>query len=213
MRKLIFIFLLACQSISVPAQTWSEWFNQKSTQKKYLLQQIAALQVYLGYVQKGYGIAKDGLRLVGDIKNGDLDLHGNYFNSLKNVNPAVKKYPKVADILALQDGIIKLVHKARKELPLMQVFTGYELAYINQVYDRLLSDCNATLDDLETVTTPGKLEMKDDERISRIDTLYERSFSQYVFAKGFTQESVGLAKSKAREQKEIMDGRVLNGIK
>ena len=43
------------------AQTLAEWVSQKVTQKKYLLQQIAALQVYSGYLSKGYSIAKDGL--------------------------------------------------------------------------------------------------------------------------------------------------------
>lgn len=30
----------------LPAQSFSEWFKQKKTQKKYLLEQIAALQMY-----------------------------------------------------------------------------------------------------------------------------------------------------------------------
>jgi len=38
------------------------------------------------------------------------------------------------------------------------------------------------------VVTPGKLEMKDDERIGRIDTLFEQSQSQYRFVKDFSAE-------------------------
>jgi hypothetical protein len=213
MKTLFITFIIIGIALSACAQTWGEWFNQKSTQKKYLLEQIAALQVYAGYVKKGYGIAKDGLHLIGDIKNGDFNLHDDYFNSLKNVNPVIKKYPRVADIISIQDGIIKLVRKARKELPLMEAFGTEELGYINRVYDRLIKDCNSTLDDLEIVTTSGKVEMKDDERINRIDTLYDQASAQYAFAKGFTQEAVALAKRKSGEQKEIRDSRVINGIK
>ncbi|MBK8310917.1 MAG: hypothetical protein IPL04_08535 [Chitinophagaceae bacterium] len=37
---------------SVNGQTLAEWTQQKKTQKKYLLQQIVALQVYIGYAKK-----------------------------------------------------------------------------------------------------------------------------------------------------------------
>jgi len=48
--KKIFLFLLLVVSAgsNLQAQTFAEWFQQKKTQKKYLLQQIAALQVYIG---------------------------------------------------------------------------------------------------------------------------------------------------------------------
>ena len=49
MPILLFLFV----SMLLSAQTTAEWFNQKATQKKYLIQQIAALQVYIGYLQKG----------------------------------------------------------------------------------------------------------------------------------------------------------------
>ena len=62
MKKQFLIILFAVVSTSVKAQTFAEWFQQGATQKKYLLQQIAALQVYIGYVQKGYSIAKKGLK-------------------------------------------------------------------------------------------------------------------------------------------------------
>ncbi len=52
-------------------------------QKKSLLQQIAALKVYIDYAQKGYSIAKEGLTLIGNIKNREFDLHSKYISSLK----------------------------------------------------------------------------------------------------------------------------------
>ncbi|MCA6438992.1 MAG: hypothetical protein IM581_03630, partial [Chitinophagaceae bacterium] len=89
------------------AQTTDEWLNQKSTQKKYLLQQIAALQVYIGYAKKGYTVVTSGINTIRNIKNGDLNLHRDFFNRLKNVNPAIRRYAKVADIIAYQVKIIK----------------------------------------------------------------------------------------------------------
>ena len=49
MAKKIFFFTTAIflLQMAASAQALNEWVNQKSTQKKYLLQQIAALQVYI----------------------------------------------------------------------------------------------------------------------------------------------------------------------
>ncbi len=89
------------------SQTWAEWTQQKETQKKYLLQQITALQIYLSYAKKGYDIASKGINTVRNIKKGDFNLHQEFFSSLKNVNPKISRYVKVADIIAYQVRIIK----------------------------------------------------------------------------------------------------------
>jgi 3-phenylpropionate/cinnamic acid dioxygenase small subunit len=57
MKKILTIFLLVTAS-GVYAQNWKEWTQQKKTQIKYLVNQIAALQIYATYVEKGYAIAK-----------------------------------------------------------------------------------------------------------------------------------------------------------
>ncbi|ULT42931.1 conjugal transfer protein TraI [Niabella defluvii] len=73
MKKiLLFLLLVVSAGSNLQAQTFAEWFQQKKTQKKYLLQQIAALQVYIGYAKKGYNIAKDGLNTIGGFTRGEL---------------------------------------------------------------------------------------------------------------------------------------------
>jgi hypothetical protein len=53
--KKIFILSIVLFAIrkSLYSQTADERVNQKATQKKYLLQQIVALQIYVGYAMKG----------------------------------------------------------------------------------------------------------------------------------------------------------------
>lgn len=212
MKKTVIIVLLAAMAVQCRAQTFSEWFRQKSTQTKYLLEQIAALQVYIGYLRKGYTIVKDGLHTISDIKQGDLNLHTDYFNSLKNVNPAIASYPRVKDILDIQKAILRLTNKSRRQFAHTNVFTGSELQYIDKVYDRLLTDCQATIDQLQTVTTPGKLEMKDDERLRRINLLYQDAQSQYGFAKHFSNGTMTMAIERQKELNNINDSRILYGI-
>src|SRR5438046_10687304 len=110
MKNIIIIlsFLVAGQLCR--AQTYDEWVRQKETQRKYLIEQIVAFKTYIDYAWQGYSIAKKGLNTIKDIKNGDLNLHDNFFKSLSAVNPRVKKYSKVAAIIAMQISIAKVVH-------------------------------------------------------------------------------------------------------
>lgn len=195
------------------AQTFGEWFNQKATQKKYLLQQIAALQVYIGYAKKGYKIVNSGIKTIRNIKNGDFNLHRDFFNQLKNVNPAIRKYAKVADIIAYQVKIIKQTKATLQQIREAKQFTDAELDYCKQVFDNLLDECMKTVEELILVTTSGKLEMKDDERLKRIDVLYADAQDKYSFACSFGDDMSLLAVQRLGEQMEINRSKLINGIK
>lgn len=214
MKKILSLLLvLMAVSGSLKAQTFAEWFQQKKTQKKYLIQQIAALQVYIGYAKKGYNIAKDGLNTIGGFTRGEFDLHGDFINSLKNVNPEIKRYAKVADIIALQVKIVKQSGRAYRQLQRSDMLSANELTYIDRVFTRLLDDCEQILDELITVTSSGKREMKDDERMSRIDRLYLDMQDSYTFSKGFAGEAEALALSRKKEQNDVITRRALQGVK
>ena len=207
------VLLLLAASGGLKAQTFAEWFQQKKTQKKYLIQQIAALQVYIGYAKKGYNIAKDGLNTIGGFTRGEFDLHGDFINSLKKVNPEIKRYAKVADIIALQVKIVQGHTRTLRQLRQTGTFSGNELTYADRVFARLLDDCEKTLDELIAVTTDGKLEMKDDERMARIDKLYLEMQDKYTFSQSFGNEAQTLAALRKKEQQDIQTGRALQGIK
>lgn len=214
MKKIISLLLvLMAVSGSLKAQTFAEWFQQKKTQKKYLVQQIAALQVYIGYAKKGYNIAKDGLNTIGGFTRGEFDLHGDFIGSLKKVNPEIKRYAKVADIIALQVNVVQQSAKAYRQLQRSDMLSSGELSYVNRVMGRLLDDCEKILDELITVTTNGKLEMKDDERMARIDRLYLEMQASYTFGKSFTDEAQALALSRKKELTDVSTSRALQGIK
>src|SRR3954462_11965140 len=101
---LLSILLLSLGS-TLSAQTFSEWFRQNKTQKKYLLEQIAALEVYAGYLQKGYAIAKDGLNTINSIRHGDFELHDNHFQSFRKINPTIRNLGELTEIKSLQEQI------------------------------------------------------------------------------------------------------------
>ncbi len=199
--------------VPTDAQTPAEWTQQKKTQKKYLLQQIAALQVYLSYAKKGYDIASKGINTVRDIKSGDLNLHMEFFTSLKNVNPKISRYVKVADIIAYQVRIIKQTKQTIQGIRETKQFTTDELNYCKKVFDNLLQECVKTIDELFMVITPNQLQMKDDERIKRIDKLYLEMQDKYSFCSSFSEEMGVLSVQRLGEQIEINRSKLVNGIK
>ena len=211
MKKLLILLLCVC-SLKSLAQTYDEWFSQKKTQKKYLLQQIAALQMYIGYAEKGYSIASKGLNTIRDIKHGDFNLHSTFFNSLSAVNPTVKNYVKVADIIATQISIAKQVRSTIKQCTNGKQLTAAELNYLQQVFNNLLDDCAKNLDELFGIITNDEQQMKDDERIKRIDKLYDDMQDKQVFVQSFSHSAKGLSVQRRNDQYDITIEKKLNGL-
>lgn len=181
-------------------------------QRKVLLQQIAALKVYTDYAQKGYSVVKKGLTTIGDFKRGEFNLHSDYFNSLKTVNPKIKTYAKVGEIIALQLKIIKSSSFIIRQVQWDDLFHGNEIAYIKRVVDRLIENCDGNLEELLTIVTDGQLEMKEEERMKRIDALYLNMLENYSFGESFTKQTRLMVLSRAKEKKDLKTSRDLNGI-
>lgn len=209
---IIFLFLFGMSSVKGQAQNWSEWMSQKKTQKKYLLQQIAALQAQIGTVKKGYAIAKKGLNAISDLKNGELNLHADYFNSLKMVSPQVKRYSRIAEIISIQTRIIKNYQSLIKKVKNEGAYKLSEIDYMERIFSRMLDDCENILYELLVVTTDGKLELKDDERLSRIDQLYNAMQDNAAFARSFTEEVIGIGQNRDNIKRGIQSSRKRYGI-
>lgn len=211
--RILLTILLVIITMSAQAQNWQEWMHQKKTQIKYLVNQIAMLQIYSGNVEKGYAIAEKGLGAIQNIKRGDFSLHEAYFNSLKTTNPNIKSYWKVADIIAMQIKIVQSYHKQKSVLLQSNQFTKDEINYCNKVFTNLLNDCSDIIDRLILLTTNGNAEMKDDERIKRIDALYGDIKDKYVFVKHFSGEVNVLAMQRAMDAGNVRTSRALLDIR
>lgn len=185
------------------AQKWDEWFKQKKTQKKYLIQQIAALKVYLEYLKEGYDIAKKGLTIVGDIKEGKFDLDLEYIASLGNVNSAISGSAKVSSIIAYQRLVILEFHKLKQLTSDSDFLTREERNYISEVYANMVRESEFTLHELDRVLSNSDFEMKDDERLQRLDLLYSDMKDKYMFTRAFSNSAELLIGQRAKEQSEI----------
>lgn len=214
MRMIVIIAVLMILVFkSAYTQTTQEWTQQKSTQKKYLLQQIAALHTYISYTKKGYDIVNKGVTTLRNIKKGDFNLHQDFFNHLKNINPKISRYAKVADIVAYQLRIIKQTKEAVTGIKATKQFTSQETDYCVAVLNNLLTECGKTIDELMMIITDGQLEMKDGERLKRIDALYADMQNKYAFCSSFSEDMALLTMQRLSEQVQINYSKILNGIK
>jgi hypothetical protein len=213
MKKLMAITFGLCLWMScVQAQTWNEWFRQKKTQKKYLIQQIAALKVYLKYLKEGYDVAKKGLGMIGDIKDSNFNDHSTYFASLSLVNPSIKQSEKIALIANMQQQIMSEFRKLDKECRENEYLTDDELEYVRDVYSNMLVKCEESISELNTIITDHSSQLKDDERIERIDLIYEDMSDKRDFARSFSNSTRIIMAQRLREKSEVVTQEKLNPL-
>jgi hypothetical protein len=204
MNRVIIIGIMLLTFQGADAQTFKEWFMQKKTQKEYLIQQIAALKVYLKYLKEGYDIAKKGLNTIGDIKQGKFDLDETYLESLGNVNSSISGSARVSSILAYQKLVVKELRKLMDECTTSEQLTNEERRYVATVYSNMLTESENSLERLQTVITSNELEMKDDERIEQIDLIYVDMKDKYAFARSFSNSTRMLIMQRDREGSEVL---------
>lgn len=171
-------------------------------QQKTMLEQIAALQVYLGWLKKGNNILKDGTNIIGAIKKGDLTLHTSRFDSLKAVSPGIRNSDKVKAILhlhqAMSDARPLLLRKAAES----GQFSAAEITELRQRCTGLAEESGKDIDELLLVITPGKVSMTDDERIRVVDRLYTQMQQKYTAQKQLNRYVIALADQRQRGTKD-----------
>lgn len=194
-RLLLPVFLI---SASIHAQTWDEWFAQKQTQKKYLLEQIAALQSFMATAEKGYKMISEGIHSISAIKNGELNLHTVFFGSLEAVNPAVKNMAMIANIISDQIAIVN----AFKHIS-QQNLNPNELAYIESVKEEVISKSLEDLDAILAVLADQQLQLTDDERLKRLTEAGAGIQDKLQFAQFFSNAANLLSIQKQNSLRDV----------
>ncbi|WGQ10741.1 hypothetical protein QG516_03610 [Pedobacter gandavensis] len=192
---LLLVFGLSGFSGTVFGQTWGEFFKQKKTQKRYLLQQIAALQFYIGQAKKGYELVGSGLNTIKDFSNGEFGLHRTFISSLKLVSPQISGHVKVADIIADQASILKSFNRINGH----GLLTTEAKLYVLEVKAGVIEECLKDLEELALVVVSGKVEMTTDQRMMRLDKLSAAMRGKLEFSQDFCQEIYAFVQAKENE--------------
>ncbi|MFB0497433.1 hypothetical protein ABID99_003670 [Mucilaginibacter sp. OAE612] len=209
----VLIFSLASPGImQAKAQFLGGFFSQQATKKKLMTEQVAGYQLYLSAIKTGYTIAGKGLTVAHDLKNSTFSLHTAYFNALQQVAPVVKNDPKGRATDSLYRHIRSLFANEKQWQAKQNLLTLTELRYLDKVSAGLLAKCKTDMDELTDVLTPGRLQLSDAERLSRLDQLYARMKDKQAFATYFSNKCRKLALNRQKQQKDRAQMKKLYGI-
>lgn len=160
----------------------------------------------------GYKIVSVGYTKVKDIASGNYKLHEVFLDGLYLVNPEIKKYSRVAEIIRNQGHLIDEYKSAFSSLKGANVFNEGELSYLSDVYSNLFQRSLDNLDELLLVLTSGTLRMSDDERLAAIDRIAVSMEDKLLFLRSFNEENLLLAKARVKTADELQMMRSLHGI-
>jgi hypothetical protein len=151
-----------------------------------MTEQLAKLELDLQEIKQGYAIVQKGLNTISAIKKGDFDLHSLFFNSLMNVNPSIKNWGKVADIIAMQVQLLFGCKSSLSQITASGNFSTIDLQYLSSVYTSLATLTSEEIDELTGLVSDGNWQMTDDDRMSRIDQLFNSVSEKYNFLRSFS---------------------------
>jgi len=206
--KVMLVAVVVCFScLTVKAQSYElqqlllDW--EKLTQLKEILNDL----------YKGYEILSEGYTAIKDISEGNFDLHKDFLDGLLQVNPVIKNYKRVADIVYYQTLILKNATTSLKNFKSSDLFSEDEIKYMSTVYTNLMNGSVKNIDDLLTIITAGELRMSDDERLAGIDRIYNDVQDKLMFLKNFNNGTSVLAAQRKNEMWRVEKDKILFGIK
>lgn len=182
-------------------------------QIQYLVQQIAELQVYIGYLKKGYDIVQTGIHTVRDIRNGEFNLHSLYYSSLKTVNPKIRNSAQTAGVIVNLQYVTKSVASLKKAVQEVNTLPEPHRQFIQQCCNKLTDDIDKTSMLLTDIITSGTLQMSDDERLNRINAVYKKSIDQSVFVQQLLSQTTALLQSLTQDRSDQELIKIFHDIK
>lgn len=186
---------------------------QTSKPPKEMIQQIAALKMFLKYARQGYSIVSGGLRTVNSIKNGDFNLHDLQFDHLRQVSPAVTRYTALSGLVLSHINLLLTCNKLLREIGQQHILTKEERNFSRGAITMMMNECKQYVDELTLLLTANELELKDDERINRIGFLKQKTVRLEASVRSLSEELQLLTQNRINEQRSLQHSKQLNNLK
>lgn len=206
MRTVKIIVALLCICMSAQAQ------SDELQQLMLNIEKLTQFKAILSDMKQGYQIYQQSYGTISNLSKGNFNLHNIYLTGLLAVNPAVRNNPRVGQIVGQQNDIINEYKRYASLFRQSGSFKVNELNYFNNVYNQLVKQSNANIDELSNVTTAGELRMSDDDRLRAIDRIYTSSSEQLQFLRYFNRKAVMLSLQRSKDQNDTQTLKRLYGI-
>ncbi len=213
MKKIILISLIILSiGLMIPQKSKAQSVADCIQQLVLDYHKLSGLKSILSQMYHGYEIVSKGYHAVQDVSKGNFSLHEAFLDGLMIVSPAVRQYPRVADIINDQAMILSEYHSAWTLFRGNGHFNPDEIGYMMEVYNHLISASLKNIDDLSMILTDSRLRMSDAERLAAIDRIYTGGHGQLSFLRGFNDRTYRLAVQRAREANDQQNLKMLYGI-
>lgn len=211
--KYLIVIIFCLLNIAVSsAQTASEWFRQKKTQEKYLIQQIAGLKIYAGYMKKGYSVFDKGSKTISKIKEGDFDMHDVFFNDKIKLNPNLSKAIENLGIEKLNTAIRFTGKQSKNFIWKTSNFSEKQKAYFNSVIGKTDREADELFANYKELITANELSLDDEKRLKRLTDLKNEYLSLYQFINLFDNQIRGYSQQLKSEQNDISTTKSIFGL-
>jgi hypothetical protein len=167
------------------------------------VEKLTQFKSILSDMEQGYTVLTQGYNQVKDLSQGNFNLHEVFLDGLMSVNPEVKKYARVADIIADEASIVSEYKSAFARFKSSGTFNVSELKYLSNVYGTLTAQTLQSLNNLTDVITSSKLRMSDDERLNAIDGIYADTCDKLQFLRNFNRRTSMLQLQRQKEQNDV----------
>ncbi|MDO3641517.1 TerB family tellurite resistance protein [Mucilaginibacter sp. L3T2-6] len=166
------------------------------------VEKLSQFKSILSDMRQGYSILSQGYGAVKNIAQGNFSLHEVFLDGLMAVNPNIKKYQRVADIISDESSILSEYKSAYKRFKSGGSFSVKELDYMGSAYSNITSQALRNLNDLITVITASNLRMSDDERLHEIDRIYADTSDKLSFLRHFNNQASLLQLQRQKQRNE-----------
>jgi hypothetical protein len=167
------------------------------------VEKLTRLRALLSDMRKGYEILTQGYGSVREISRGTFTLHQDYLDRLLAVNPEVRNYYKVKEILQFQRQLLSDYRSALPRFRREGVLLPSETAYLEKVYGTILAGSGRDLEELALVLTSSSLRMGDAERLQAIDRLHGSLEGKVRFLRHFRDRAQVLARHRLRAKTDV----------
>jgi hypothetical protein len=177
------------------------------------VEKLSQLKQILQDLRDGYQVLDAGYSAIRDIAQGSFNLHKAFLDGLLAVSPAVRSYPRIADIANLQINMVNRYQTAWSWFRQKSGFRPEEITLIGQVYSQLLAASLQDLSDLTNLLTDGTMRASDAERMREIDKIYAGMVEKAAFLDRVSNSGALLALQQQSLLDEDQTLRQLYGIK
>jgi len=181
------------------AQGLGNIFSQAAADLKGMGRQIALMQLYLGWMEKGYQIAASGLQAISNIKQAEFQLHSQFLGSLMLVNPTLKQSTEVKSVIKYQMSI----KQEMENIVQLANLNPDEMDQLLLMKDNLMRDCSRNMQVLIDILSDDVFQMADDDRIRSIARIDGDMKNDWKLAKELVGEARWIAAQRQWEDKDL----------